>query len=288
LDTSILDICLQSTHTIISGLHDFTHLPWALSLPLTAILVRLVIATPLQWYVHHHVQRGLDILPLVHAWRYPIQRKVLAEHNHRGEAYCVKLANQEVKKKQSEIFKRFGLRRTAVLAPILQLPVWLLFVETIRRMCGTHEGLLGLVVKPFTSSIPTDTAVDAPIVESVAVPLEVSMGYEGALWFPDLLVPDPMLILPCVLSAALFANVSYNERRTIEGQGDLRSKFNIRITRILKTIALAALPLTLQLPSAMLVYWISSSVAALGQSFLFDRFLPYESIKPCKPEPRPF
>jgi inner membrane protein COX18 len=193
-----------------------------------------------------------------------------------------------VKKKQSEIFKRFGLRRTAVLAPILQLPVWLLFVETIRRMCGTHEGLLGLVVKPFTSSIPTDTAVDAPIVESVAVPLEVSMGYEGALWFPDLLVPDPMLILPCVLSAALFANVSYNERRTIEGQGDLRSKFNIRITRILKTIALAALPLTLQLPSAMLVYWISSSVAALGQSFLFDRFLPYESIKPCKPEPRPF
>lgn len=281
--SQFLDVCLHNSHTIIAGLHSVTGLPWVLSLPLTGLLVRLIFITPLQLYSQKQMERQVALSPLLYAWSYVIQRRILSQHGAKGEEFCKKLAAVEVAKKTKELQKSLGVSRLGSLTPLMQFPVWLLFIETIRKMCGTHEGLLGLATRPFSNS-EEDTAV-GPVssMGSDVVPLEPSMATEGAFWFSDLLVPDPLLLLPIILSASMFANISYQEKLFIKRDG-VRSRWNQRLSRILKLVALAVVPLTLNVPSAMLVYWSSSALTALGQAVLMNRYFPIPpKITPCKP-----
>lgn len=80
------------------------------------------------------------------------------------------------------------------------------------------EGLPEWVQRTFGSETTT-AAAEATVegdgvVEGVAemvreriVPLEASFGDEGILWFPSLLEPDLMMILPMAFSFLTFANV---------------------------------------------------------------------------------
>ena len=282
--SQFLDICLHNTHTVIAGLHSVTGLPWVLSLPLTGLLVRLIFITPLQLYSQKQLERQLALSPLIYAWSHIIRRRALSQHAAKGKAFFNNMVAVEFMKKTNELQKSMGVNRLGVLAPLLQFPIWLLFIETIRKMCGTHEGLLGLATRPFSNSEGDTAAGLASSVESTVVPLEPSMATEGALWFSDLLVPDPLLILPIILSASMFANISYQEKLSIKRHGD-RSKWNKRVSRILKLVALAVVPLTLNVPSAMLVYWSSSALTALGQAVLMNHYFPIPpKITPCKPK----
>lgn len=268
---------------MIAGLHSVTGLPWVLSLPLTGLLVRLIFITPLQLYSQRQIERQLALQPLIHAWSHVIQRRVLSQHGAKGEDFYRTMVTAEVPKKTKELHKSLSVRGFGSMAPLLQFPIWLLFIETIRKMCGTHEGLLGLAARPFNESEADTANGAASTVGFNVVPLEPSMATEGALWFSDLLVPDPLLILPIVLSASMFANISYQEKQSMKRDG-LRSKWNQRLSRILKLVALAVVPLTLNVPSAMLVYWSSSALTALGQAVLMNHFFPIPpKIKPCKP-----
>jgi inner membrane protein COX18 len=151
--------------------------------------------------------------------------------------------------------------------------------------------LLGSVSTPTT---PLDTV-------STIIPLEPSMTTEGMLWFTDLTASDPLLILPFVLSAIMLINISHNTATpgtlanlTARLSGKTPAATNIsvvqispfrrRLTNSLKVFALAVGPLTLQVPTGMLVYWISSSSLAYLQGHILDVFLP---LKPppsaCKP-----
>lgn len=54
----------------------------------------------------------------------------------------------------------------------------------------------------------------------------------------------------------------------------------------MKAFALAIGPMTLQIPSAMLLYWISSSGLAFAQGVLLDIFSPIGNpVTPCVPPP---
>lgn len=56
------------------------------------------------------------------------------------------------------------------------------------------------------------------------------------------------------------------------------------IRNALKLIALAVGPLTLGMPTGMLLYWISSSAITFVQSVLIDRFMPIrDPILQCAP-----
>ena len=279
-----LDVCFHQTHTVLTGLHEFTGLPWAWTLPLTALLIRSLIFVPIGIYTHRNRERIIAVQPLSYAWHHILQRKVFKEHAALGPDQCTKILNAELKLKAAELKLKIGARPWKGLLPWLQLPVWLVVIETIRKMSGTHEGLLGLVTKNFKTPVEQDreTALEALGAPSI-VPVEQSFSTEGALWFTDLVVPDPQLILPFLLSGTLFANIYY-QTSYIHAKGITQTKWNRRLTNSLKLVALAVGPLTLQVPSAMLVYWISSSALATAQSVILDRSLrTAPRITPCKP-----
>ncbi|MCJ1403482.1 hypothetical protein MMC11_006705 [Xylographa trunciseda] len=274
----VLDICMSQAHQVFTSVHSFTGLPWVLALPLTAFLVRLCLITPFNIYGQQTLRRRVALQPLLYAWARPLAVRVATEHGTQSEAYRQKMLKKGLHYKQRELYRKFGIKQWPIFAPLINFPVWLVFMETIRRMCGTHEGLLGLIAKAFKQS-EDETEVALTPVEAGASSayIEPSMAFEGALWFPDLLVPDPMLILPFALSACFFATIVQQDRRILNRFGVL-TKWQTRRSRISKLVVLAIGPLTLHLPSAMLVYWMASSLTVLGQNILLDTILPIPTV----------
>lgn len=166
-----------------------------------------------------------------------------------------------------------GIKRWVSYLPLAQLPVWLLAIETIRKMCGLQEGLLGIVSRGI---FPNE--IDASSLTTVG--LESAFATEGALWFPNLLLEDPEMYLPFMLSASILLNLS-------NATGPNAKPWQRRLTNSMRIVALAMGPLMLHVPSAMLVYWISSSLLAYIQARLLDWAMPVKSpVVPCRPRTR--
>ena len=211
-------------------------------------------------------------------WQSVIQNRVLKENSYLGPEACTELVKIAIKEKWLELSKTFRISRLSAFSSLMQLPVFLLLIETIRRMCGGGSGLLSWVAEK----------ISAVGKQTVSVPIETSMALEGGLWFPDLLSPDPMLILPAVLSSVLFLNVSEYGRLAETASSEL-SRRQVIFNRALKLVALVLFPLTLKLPAGMLIYWISSALSATLMNLLLRFAMPLQkSLAPCKPLVKPY
>jgi inner membrane protein COX18 len=237
----------------------------------------------------------------------------MSAKGHLGPAAVDRVVNEGIRGKRRELYRRWGCEGWKNWAAVAQLPVWLLVVETVRGMCGTHKGLLGLI---FTTSegegaaagtaasadagaaagsvpevLETVMSVDVapPVTTSedalAAVPwarFEPSMATEGMLWFPDLTAPDPLLALPFMLSATLFLNIYSRAGNSGVAYIDMSPSAK-RWTRALGVGALAIGPLMLQMPSGVLLYWVSSSMMGYVQGVLIEKYMPLtKPVKPCK------
>jgi mitochondrial inner membrane protein COX18 len=229
----------------------------------------------------------------------------MAKSGHLGPAIVFRDITADMREKKGGIYRRWGCQTWKNFLPLVQLPIWILGVETLRGMVGTKKGLLGLMLPEAlagnvneldaapelaAAGIPGAGLEGAEIlgVKSLAetvVPVEPSLATEGMLWFPDLMAPDPLLLLPFMLSGTMFLNIYSGQQRGIPGVEMTLTR--IRILRALGVVALAAGPLTLQMPSAMLLYWVSSGMLAYGQALLIDRYMPIKSpVKPCDSKKR--
>jgi inner membrane protein COX18 len=200
----------------------------------------------------------------------------MREVGHLGPVAAQRTLLKKMRKKRTEIYKRWDCGIWKNYLSWVQFPVWITAVEAVRKMCGIHVGLLGLMFGTQAETVELQEELRTEGMES-------SLGNEGILWFPDLLVPDPMLVLPFMLSGVMFLNLANSSAKN-------PSVAQRRMMNALKIVALAIGPLTLQMPSAMLVYWISSSSFALGQALILERLMPDKPlVVPLKPrgkEPR--
>lgn len=281
-----LDTCFGIVHTGLTGMHSFTGLPWWATISCFALVVRTFILSPLTVYLYRLNRRRDMLKPVILAWANASRKKIYQEYGAEGPEICQKKLIKELGRKSREIHRRHGIQVWKNLLSLGQLPFFLVIVETIRKMCGTHVGLLGLMTAGVSQGDPSISEA-IPLEQLVAqdqgkelFTVEESFGNGGVLWFPDLLVPDPSMILPFALSGSLFLNILYQTRRN---GGISESKWSRRFGNSMKVLALAIGPLTLQVPSAMLVYWISSSLWGLGQIVLMQRYFPRKAVpKPCK------
>jgi mitochondrial inner membrane protein COX18 len=303
----MLETLLASTHILLTGLHSITHLPWAYTIPLSALLLRLSLTLPLTIYTRLVIQQRLTLQPLLQAWSHQIRRHNMAKSGHMGPAIVYRDTQADMREKRSQIYGRWGCRLWKNYLPVIQLPIWLLMLETLRGMAGTRKGLLGLML-PTELIGKVDELDAAPelaalgmseagivgaeligeksVVEAV-VAVEPSLATEGMLWFPDLMAADPMLWLPFMLSGTMFLNIYSGQQRGIPGVAMTQGR--IRWMRALGVVALAAGPLTLQMPTAMLLYWVSSGLLGYGQNLLIDHYMPIKSpVRPCEPKTRAF
>lgn len=311
----------MAAHYVLQEIHSLSELPWVYSIPLTALLVRAVIATPLQILNLSATKKIMEINPLLHAWRHTCRHKVLKEAARvraiLPPAVAEGLVRQNLKKKQKELYKRWRIIKSVRYLPILQLPVFLAFIEDLRRMCGM-EGLLSHLDKWYkgsemasqegaVSASPAEiTSIDdaaigpahpnASLAESQPlIPIEQSFSTEGALWFPDLLAADPTWTLPLVLSAVVFTSVSIGSKAPLKAtSGELaglalaRYRFAASLRFTLQLLALSLGPIMIQTgaPAGLMIYWISSSLfATVSSYFITTKVIVLKPpVTPCRPK----
>lgn len=273
-----LSSALSLTQSLITTLHTTTLTPWYLTIPLLALTLHLAARLPLSLYTRRiHVRRA-GLVPLLQAWRARHTMAVAASPARKDEvAKRLALTTKRV-------YHKWGVERWKDSVGLAAMPVWLVGIEALRRMCGGPKGLIGTVVfGPGAAEGEGGAGVGEGLAEGL------STG--GCLWFPDLTVADPLHLLPFALSVVLVANVmprtQVGARRMfgLDGGGATApmGKTSERLRRGLVVMALAIGPVTMDLPAALHLYWLSSSTLSLLQTELTAYFmpLPNSTLRPC-------
>nr|CAD7263683.1 unnamed protein product [Timema shepardi] len=92
--------------------------------------------------------------------------------------------------------------------------------------------------------------------------LELSVG--GALWFPNLTIPDASLILPVTMGLVNLAIVEVQTLSRLKKP----TKFQRYATNLFRGLSVAMIPIAAGVPSCLCLYWTTSSIYGLGQNLL--------------------
>ncbi|KAL5337029.1 60Kd inner membrane protein-domain-containing protein [Aspergillus crustosus] len=271
----------------IQGVHSVSHLPWVLSLPLTALIVRMGVALPLQVFTKVQARKDSDLTPLVLAWRQHYQRNI-GRGSSGGTAsalHAKRLITEQVAEQHRALRRRWGVVPFWRPLNFVQMPIWIAIMESIRAMSGNDKGLVPYLRSLFSSSAPDPTAVQLAI--------EPSLATEGALWFPDLLAGDSTGILPVLLTVSILVNVRSGWKvPTMESIADLprvemaKKLSNIGLRTFIQVLALnvGIYSYLYQMPTALMVYWLTSTNVATLQSFVVQKYMfPTPSLKVWRP-----
>jgi len=224
--------------------HDYSGLPWWATIILSTVVLRTGITLPLAVYQQ-------VILGRLEAGRR--EMKLLVPDI---DAATLKLAKQ---KKWDGRTAKFHFRRQtkaawkgiierdnchpakSVVMVLGQLPLWLMLSMALRNMStGRH------VTEATTNTIS-------------------QMSGEGLLWLPNLCLPDPFYVLPltmvCVNLAAF--EVASLQRAPGIKRGWISTYFVRGVTVLL-------LPVSCVMPTAVTLYWSTSSLLALSQNLLLS------------------
>ncbi|KAI8956940.1 hypothetical protein F5Y11DRAFT_341387 [Daldinia sp. FL1419] len=302
---------LETTQNTMLAIHNLTHTPWFLTIPLVALGVSLAFRLPFKAYVHWISQRRTRFTPVLMGWTARISRDI------KQEGIPVLREHKELvarhKRARSRIYGSVGLQEWKLYCSVLGIPFWLIGIESVRRICGGPRGLIGqlfLGKAEDTSSTQTDSEIATSSVDttttatssaSVVDPsttvttaehvkdlLDPSITLEGCLWFPDLTAPDPLHILPFALSSLLVWNMLPKSQAGLRQLAGLppADKFLIetpamtrqrRLRRVLLVLSALVGPMTADLPTALHLYWLTTSATHTATSALLSKLMPIES-----------
>ncbi|KAK3387720.1 hypothetical protein B0H63DRAFT_448534 [Podospora didyma] len=321
---SAVETTLATSQHLLSELHAVTGTPWWVVIPLVALSVNLVGRVPLTIYCRWVAQRRAELTPILRAWyarhAQDVRKEVIglkqpASLGMPSPKVFAKETESRFKKTTKRIYKAFHVQEWKDYSSLAIFPLWLTAIESLRRLCGGPRGLLGsLVFGPKSveagpageaagnaaaatsvDSSGTMLAVDGVSTTSkelLAVGADPSLATGGCLWFPDLMVADPLYILPFALSGILVANIMPKTELGIrsllglQGQQStsdsdnkstvtvVENKGRLRLQRALIAIALCVGPATMGLPAALHLYWISSAAITYTQTELIQRYMP--------------
>ncbi|KAH3684831.1 hypothetical protein WICPIJ_004184 [Wickerhamomyces pijperi] len=268
--TETLSVLTSSVQSV----HAFTGLPWWAVIPLTTITLRSLWTLPLAIFQRQRIQKQSSLRPIVNAMG-PILRLKLAakaqasreKESQRGNSGGLKgaaatlnyeqimlLSAKERRNRQKELFKAHGCQAYKnFILPAFQIPLWVALSATFRELSGSFD-------------------------TSVTSNMDLSLTDQGALWFTDLTLADPLHILPVVLGGLVLTNVEWNFKTfQLQSFGVKRSQ---RITMIDSMINISRLSVVFfmavasQAPSALVLYWISSNVFSIIQNIFLDAYFP--------------
>ncbi|OOF97018.1 hypothetical protein ASPCADRAFT_514062 [Aspergillus carbonarius ITEM 5010] len=275
----LINEALQLSSAFLHSVHDITHLPWALSIPLSALIVRMSVAMPLQIYTKIQALREREAIPLILTWHRHIKRDIFPDKTPPTPAQRQAVMREFLAKRRN-VHRRLRIPRFWKPMNFVQLPIWISIMESLRAMSGNAGGLvpwLLSLIRPETADPATTLAI------------EPSLATEGALWFPDLLAGDPTGMLPLALSLSILLNVHLGwKTKPLKNMAELPKvemykQLTFRGLRFF--IQVLALNVGLssyvsEMPTALMIYWITSTNIATMQTFILDRIL-----VPAKPLP---
>lgn len=304
------DYLLKSSEFLITNVHELTASPWYISIPLFALITSATIRTPTMLLSLSMARKRARFAPLMQAHTM-MTAKGLRGKNSPDINHLISTA---VLERSSRLSKTFGTSQSrSVWASLLSLPIFISNIEILRRMCGARTGLLGLLTTgsqathdeiTTTPASPPGTAQPiesgelvvsaSPGVQDTTM-FEPALADDGCLWFPNLLEADPYHVLPLAVSAVMLLSVlpeTSAARRDLLGLSpskkdtavSIQSKVARAVQRALPICALGIGPLTMYMPAAVHLYWVSSLTTSLviNKGLKKLMLIPNRQIMPCR------
>lgn len=312
---------IKTSEFLVTNIHEVTGTPWFISIPLVALVVGAAIRMPMTLYSHSMARKRARLMPLIQA---QTAMTALGLRKKKVPNLMERVSKAMKKHSKDTLQAFAISERTSIIGGLLSLPLFVSNIEVIRRMCGGPKGLLGSLIFGAPGAETTEATTTEPAeavsasstvgevpwptglsdltassTQSVlpALPLDPTLATGGCLWFPDLLASDPYHILPFAVSAMLALHmipetsaarrelfglqpVAGNRNATLYGQTRGRRAFQ----RTMLIMALAIGPITMDMPVALHLYWLTSAgfglVVSKGIKMVMP--LPKNTIKPCR------
>jgi mitochondrial inner membrane protein COX18 len=264
---SPLETSRQYAHNTFQYVHDFSGLPWDISIPLTTILVRTFFSLITHYPLFLHQRRLNMSAPLREAYRNAESRRSNERARREGQA-------EKVNRRRTKLFFRsFTYNRYVAMLPIIYLPVWWhICPQALWEMFAADQ--LG----PETTSAELSASVS-------------SIASEGLLWLPDLTAFNPHLCLAyagLAIANAVFGGI--HDFRLHEPfstpQFWQRARVNVfRTAAIVYPVLQTYLFFHAQVPAAIALFCVFSSLTALVTRSMIKRFVGTSKplIEPARP-----
>ncbi|XP_017293520.1 cytochrome c oxidase assembly protein COX18, mitochondrial isoform X1 [Kryptolebias marmoratus] len=229
------------------GVQQVSGLPWWLSIAMATVSVRTLITLPLATYqllilskvggAKTHLEDMVEALQaeiseLAKRLRYEVSVRA------RERGWTEKQSRVQFQKNLRRLVSQLYIRDNchpfkASLVVWVQLPLWVSLSLALRNLSLDQSALRG----------------------------ELAAG--GALWFPDLTVPDSTWILPVCLGLTNLVIVEVFSLQRVGASG-----FQRLVLNGIRGFSVLMIPIAATVPSSMALYWFCSSLVGFGQNLL--------------------
>lgn len=273
-----LDALLYLPHEMMNLIH--TQLPWYATIPLAAFLIRGALVTTAGSYARSLTARYIGTHPVRQALAYQKRNQLMLQGGFSNPQQAKAAVANAIKKETGELDKRWKCTIWGQASwSLAQIPIFFTMAELIRQMSGSRDGLLAMGLNSLGLKSKAET-IHGVTISDPSPWFQPSLANEGMLWFPDLLLPDSFL--PYVVSGLMFTNL-WLSRNTLQSDPSKAPKLTRMIRGTLMGVSLLIGPLCQGLPSALMLYWGSSTTSVMIWNWWLDRKHPApKNFTACK------
>lgn len=227
--------------------------------------------------------------PLLQAWRSEFIRQAKIKEKKGEIPYGPKAVEswveKQVVKKRELLQLKYGYRSWVGFLPLAAAPAWIINVDVLRRMVGMKQSMISFFMNETGDIDPS------------FIPPDPSLAGESFLWIPHLTMADPLSVLPISLWALIFSQVYLRfkdvpsmSQRQIQNLSTLRARLQASLSTRFKEISLlfgvllGPWLIAIELPSALILYWIATSGTLVLERLLVNRIMGVgKTLKPMMP-----
>ncbi|XP_073456611.1 cytochrome c oxidase assembly protein COX18, mitochondrial isoform X2 [Aquarana catesbeiana] len=227
---------------VLVSLQEVTGLPWWANILCATVMLRTAVTLPLSIYQMYIIAKVENLQSEIESLAKQLRYEVSVYGKQQG--WSDKVAKFHFRKNMKRIVTELYVRDNchpvkASLIMWIQIPMWIFVSLALRNFSfSTNKSTTGLV-------------------------LHEQLQEGGALWFPDLTVPDSTWILPISLGLINLLLVEIFALRKTE-----LSKFQRYISNFIRAVSVVMIPIAASVPSCMALYWVSSSLVGLSHNLL--------------------
>uniref|UniRef100_A0A8C5LND9 Cytochrome c oxidase assembly factor COX18 n=1 Tax=Leptobrachium leishanense TaxID=445787 RepID=A0A8C5LND9_9ANUR len=226
---------------VLITLQEASGLPWWANIICTTIALRTAVTLPLSVYQMHIFAKVENLQPEIEQLAQRLRYEVSVYGKQKGwnDKTAKFYFRKNLKRIISELYVRDNCHPVkASLLIWIQIPMWIFVSVALRNIS-------------FATASGTGEA------------LQRQLSNGGALWFPDLTIPDSTWILPVSLGITNLLILEIFALRKIK-----RSKFQKVLTNVMRVVCVFMVPIAASVPSSLALYWFSSSCVGLAQNLI--------------------
>ncbi|XP_078366701.1 cytochrome c oxidase assembly protein COX18, mitochondrial-like isoform X2 [Oculina patagonica] len=238
---------IYALQVFLETVHSWSHLPWWAVIVGSTVVLRSIVTVPLAVHQNKLIAKIELSQSTLHMMTEALKQRVAGECRRLNMS--AEEADREFRKKQRtliyEYYKSEGLNPWKLyLLPWTQLPLWFCLSLSLRNLAGFF---------PWQRNEGGEAILPCP-----------EMANEGALWFSNLTVADPTLIIPFAVGIFNLANIELNVLKRHK-----TTTFQRTLTNTLRFVSVGMIFVASQVPSAMCLYWSVSAFFGLAQNIAF-------------------